>query len=128
MLTFAIAVVCVDLFDIHPPPHMQPAATFFCTYELTKSLIGPLVSPTYAPLVHMLAATAGEVVCSCEVVNIPCYSLLLPGMLHAASSISLSLQVSNVVRVPFEVVKQRAQANKNLKPSQILKAALQSEV
>lgn len=36
------------------------AATFFCTYELVKSMLGESSLP--APLVHMAAASLGEVV------------------------------------------------------------------
>ena len=38
------------------------AATFFCTYELTKTVLGNRLPEKYAPLVHMLAASLGEVV------------------------------------------------------------------
>ena len=38
------------------------AATFFCTYELTKTILGNKLPEKYAPLVHMLAASLGEVV------------------------------------------------------------------
>ncbi|XP_038666524.1 S-adenosylmethionine mitochondrial carrier protein isoform X2 [Scyliorhinus canicula] len=55
------------------------AALFFVTYEYTKSVLGSSVSTKKAPLVHMIAASLGEV-------------------------------VSCMVRVPSEVVKQRAQA------------------
>ena len=40
------------------------AAVFFCTYELTKRFLGPQLPDGFAPLVHMAAATAGEVVSS----------------------------------------------------------------
>jgi len=38
------------------------AATFFCSYELTKNVLKPQVPSTMFPFVHMLAATVGEVV------------------------------------------------------------------
>lgn len=38
------------------------AAAFFCTYELTKRFLGPHLPDAFAPVVHMTAATAGEVV------------------------------------------------------------------
>ena len=38
------------------------------------------------------------------------------------------LQTSCIVRVPFEIIKQRAQANRELKPFQILRHTLQTEV
>ncbi len=41
---------------------------------------------------------------------------------------SFSLQTSCIVRVPFEVIKQRAQANRHLRPMQILRHTLQTEV
>ena len=42
------------------------AATFFCTYELTKAVLGSRVPQEYASFVHMLAASAGEVVGVCD--------------------------------------------------------------
>ena len=47
------------------------AATFFCSYELTKNLLKPRTSSTMFPFVHMFAATVGEVVSS-----FPCYFLM----------------------------------------------------
>jgi hypothetical protein len=41
------------------------AAAFFCTYELTKRYLGPHLPDAFAPVVHMTAATAGEVVSEC---------------------------------------------------------------
>ncbi|XP_032892558.1 S-adenosylmethionine mitochondrial carrier protein [Amblyraja radiata] len=38
------------------------AALFFVTYECTKSALGPLVSTKTAPLLHMFAASLGEMV------------------------------------------------------------------
>lgn len=38
------------------------AATFFCSYELTKNVLKPRVSTSMFPFVHMFAATVGEVV------------------------------------------------------------------
>lgn len=38
------------------------AATFFCSYELTKNVLKPHVSSSMFPFVHMCAATIGEVV------------------------------------------------------------------
>ena len=38
------------------------AAAFFCTYELTKWFLGPHLPDAFAPVVHMTAATVGEVV------------------------------------------------------------------
>ena len=42
--------------------------------------------------------------------------------------VCLFLQAGNLVRVPFEVTKQRMQANRQLKPIAVVKHALQSEV
>lgn len=41
---------------------MLAAATFFSVYESVKARAEPLVSPAYAPLVHMAAASVGEMV------------------------------------------------------------------
>ncbi|XP_066967874.1 mitochondrial S-adenosylmethionine carrier protein [Macrobrachium rosenbergii] len=38
------------------------AAAFFCTYEGFKKILGPKVAEPYQPCVHMVAASAGEVV------------------------------------------------------------------
>ena len=38
------------------------AATFFCAYEFTRSVIGAHVHERHAPFVDMLAAAVGEVV------------------------------------------------------------------
>ena len=38
------------------------AATFFCTYELTKYFLCDQLPEQYTPLIHMLAASLGEVV------------------------------------------------------------------
>ncbi|CAH2056901.1 unnamed protein product, partial [Iphiclides podalirius] len=40
---------------------MPTTALFFVCYETTKSLVQPLVAPQYAPMVHMFAASIGEV-------------------------------------------------------------------
>lgn len=57
------------------------AALFFCTYEITKSVLSPVAtSEASQSLVHMLAASLGEV-------------------------------TACLVRVPVEVIKQRRQAN-----------------
>ncbi|XP_064400358.1 mitochondrial S-adenosylmethionine carrier protein-like isoform X1 [Halichondria panicea] len=71
-------------------------ATFFCTYELTKTLIGQFLPNVHAPFMHMLGATAGEI-------------------------------VSDIARVPFELVKQRLQANCHLKASFVVRNILATE-
>ncbi|KAJ8710514.1 hypothetical protein PYW08_009029 [Mythimna loreyi] len=40
---------------------MPTTALFFVSYEATKTLCQPLVAPQYVPLVHMFAASIGEV-------------------------------------------------------------------
>ncbi|XP_038218376.1 S-adenosylmethionine mitochondrial carrier protein-like [Zerene cesonia] len=40
---------------------MPTTALFFVSYEATKTLATPLVTPQYLPFVHMLAASVGEV-------------------------------------------------------------------
>ena len=37
------------------------AALFFCTYEMSKSTLSPLFSHSSQPVVHMIAASAGEI-------------------------------------------------------------------
>ena len=39
------------------------AATFFCAYEFTRSFLGERLHKRHAPLVDMMAASVGEVVC-----------------------------------------------------------------
>ncbi|XP_070572860.1 mitochondrial S-adenosylmethionine carrier protein-like [Ptychodera flava] len=72
------------------------AAIFFCTYEVLKQGIGSNVPSAYHPMVHMIAASAGEV-------------------------------AACVVRVPVEVVKQRAQANRELSSLQVLRMTVGQE-
>ena len=50
------------------------AAAFFCTYELTKKFLGPHLPDAFAPVVHMTAATAGEVVGTLIALNWPLYN------------------------------------------------------
>ncbi|CAK1543663.1 unnamed protein product [Leptosia nina] len=40
---------------------MPTSALFFVSYEATKKVATPLVTPQYVPFVHMLAASVGEV-------------------------------------------------------------------
>ncbi|KAL0811679.1 hypothetical protein ABMA28_009126 [Loxostege sticticalis] len=40
---------------------MPTTALFFVSYETTKKILQPRVDPQYAPFVHMLAASVGEV-------------------------------------------------------------------
>ncbi|XP_054722280.1 S-adenosylmethionine mitochondrial carrier protein-like isoform X2 [Uloborus diversus] len=72
------------------------AAVFFCTYETIKSLCHYSMFSHTQSLVHMFAASCGEV-------------------------------VSCMVRVPTEVVKQRAQANAQLSSWGILKTTIKTE-
>ena len=60
----------------------------------------------------MTAATVGEVV----------------SMTDFRIMFQSNLQVTAVVRVPFEIVKQRAQANLHLTPFKILRHTLQTQV
>ena len=57
--SFAASSLCVFM---HGSILLSIAATFFCTYELTKSLLGRSLPEGYTPLVHMMAASLGEVV------------------------------------------------------------------
>lgn len=43
-------------------------------------------------------------------------------------SLTVNMQMTAVVRVPFEIVKQRAQTNLHLTPFKILKQTLQTQV
>ncbi|WAR22673.1 SAMC-like protein [Mya arenaria] len=72
------------------------AALFFVTYEGVKYLAKPQVSPQWEPLVHMIAASAGEV-------------------------------GACLLRVPVEVVKQRAQANRQSSSLNEFKHTLKTE-
>lgn len=42
------------------------AALFFSVYETMKHKLEPHVGPTYAPVLHMFAASVGETVSCCE--------------------------------------------------------------
>ncbi len=57
------------------------AALFFCSYELTKSVGSNYIPSSYAPVLHMMGASIGEV-------------------------------TACLIRVPVEVIKQRAQARR----------------
>ncbi|XP_077996102.1 mitochondrial S-adenosylmethionine carrier protein-like [Glandiceps talaboti] len=72
------------------------AAIFFCTYECFKQNLGSHVPSRYHPVVHMIAASVGEV-SAC------------------------------LVRVPVEVVKQRAQANRELSSLYIFRRTIRQE-
>ncbi|XP_021367536.1 S-adenosylmethionine mitochondrial carrier protein-like [Mizuhopecten yessoensis] len=72
------------------------AALFFCTYELTKTVIQNSLGENWATASHMMGASLGEVSA--------CF-----------------------LRVPVEVVKQRAQANSNLTSRSILVSVLKQE-
>ncbi|CAL1271582.1 unnamed protein product [Larinioides sclopetarius] len=72
------------------------SAVFFCTYEMIKSTCSHSISQKYHSLLHMLAASCGEV-------------------------------ASCVVRVPTEVIKQRAQANSKLSSWKILQTTIKTE-
>ncbi|KAK3102350.1 hypothetical protein FSP39_010726, partial [Pinctada imbricata] len=72
------------------------AALFFCTYEFVKNVAGNAVGEKWAPLVHMSAASFGEV-SAC------------------------------LLRVPVEVIKQRAQASPQYTSLSILKSTLKAE-
>ncbi|WAR22225.1 SAMC-like protein [Mya arenaria] len=72
------------------------AALFFVTYEGVKYLAKPRVSPQWEPVVHMIAASAGEV-------------------------------GACLLRVPVEVVKQRAQANRQSSSLNEFKHTLKTE-
>ena len=54
-----------EIFHVNPGVEnvsLCAAATFFCTYELTKAVLSSRVPQEYVFFVHMLAASAGEVV------------------------------------------------------------------
>lgn len=72
------------------------AALFFCTYESMKQTLSPHVSQSQLPLVHMAAASAGEV-------------------------------MACLVRVPTEVIKQRAQAKLYPTTREVFAATLKNE-
>ncbi|KAM6470895.1 mitochondrial S-adenosylmethionine carrier protein isoform 1-T1 [Liasis olivaceus] len=72
------------------------AAAFFVTYEYTKAVLHTDASPYLAPIIHMLAASFGEV-------------------------------VACLIRVPAEVVKQRAQVSPTSSTLQILSKTIYDE-
>ncbi|XP_013785216.1 S-adenosylmethionine mitochondrial carrier protein-like isoform X2 [Limulus polyphemus] len=72
------------------------AAAFFCTYEMVKQLGRGWVPMSFEPVIHMGAASCGEV-------------------------------VACLVRVPVEVVKQRAQTRPELNSWSVLKRTLKTE-
>ncbi|XP_060067545.1 mitochondrial S-adenosylmethionine carrier protein-like [Ylistrum balloti] len=72
------------------------AALFFCTYELTKTVMRNTLGEKWSTASHMIGASLGEV-SAC------------------------------LIRVPVEVVKQRAQANPHLTSKSILLTTLKQE-
>ena len=54
------------------------AAVFFCTYELAKVCLSRCLPDGYTPVVHMVAASLGEVVCSATLSLSLSLSLFLP--------------------------------------------------
>ncbi|XP_059505912.1 mitochondrial S-adenosylmethionine carrier protein isoform X2 [Stegostoma tigrinum] len=73
------------------------AALFFVTYDYTKSVLGLCVSTKQAPLVHMVAASLGEM-------------------------------AACLIRVPSEVVKQRAQAYPSLGTYKVFLDTIRQEI
>uniref|UniRef100_A0A670Y3F1 Mitochondrial S-adenosylmethionine carrier protein n=1 Tax=Pseudonaja textilis TaxID=8673 RepID=A0A670Y3F1_PSETE len=73
------------------------AAAFFVTYEYTKAVLHTDASPYLAPIIHMMAASFGEV-------------------------------VACLIRVPAEVVKQRAQVSPSSSTLRILSQTVYEEV
>ncbi|KAM3843704.1 mitochondrial S-adenosylmethionine carrier protein isoform 2-T2 [Vipera latastei] len=72
------------------------AAAFFVTYEYTKAVLHTGASPYFAPIIHMMAASFGEV-------------------------------VACLIRVPAEVVKQRAQVSPSSSTLRILSQTVYEE-
>ncbi|XP_026535202.1 S-adenosylmethionine mitochondrial carrier protein isoform X1 [Notechis scutatus] len=72
------------------------AAAFFVTYEYTKAVLHTDASPYLAPIIHMMAASFGEV-------------------------------VACLIRVPAEVVKQRAQVSPSSSTLRILSQTVYEE-
>ncbi|XP_039184568.1 S-adenosylmethionine mitochondrial carrier protein isoform X2 [Crotalus tigris] len=72
------------------------AAAFFVTYEYTKAVLHTDASPYFAPIIHMMAASFGEV-------------------------------VACLIRVPAEVVKQRAQVSPSSSTLRILSQTVYEE-
>ncbi|XP_039184570.1 S-adenosylmethionine mitochondrial carrier protein isoform X4 [Crotalus tigris] len=73
------------------------AAAFFVTYEYTKAVLHTDASPYFAPIIHMMAASFGEV-------------------------------VACLIRVPAEVVKQRAQVSPSSSTLRILSQTVYEEI
>lgn len=54
--------MCIDLTDWLTDSLFFLASLFFVTYEATKHVLGTSIDPAYTPLIHMVAASCGEVV------------------------------------------------------------------
>ncbi|XP_032066060.1 S-adenosylmethionine mitochondrial carrier protein isoform X1 [Thamnophis elegans] len=72
------------------------AAAFFVTYEYTKAVLRTADSPYFSPIIHMMAASFGEI-------------------------------VACLIRVPAEVVKQRAQVSPSTSTLRILSQTVYEE-
>ena len=97
----------------------HPAAMFFTVYEGIKNQLEPhtTATPTYAPLVHMLAASIGETVRARAraLLIILDSSRPLPDARsprYNRTSLSPPKQCACLVRVPTENVKQNVQAGR----------------
>lgn len=92
------------------PEQNETAAAFFTTYELLKGTVLPQLFPAlntkeWAPVLHMLSASGGEIV-SLSVSHARVVRLGL----HARDYVCRK-QAACMIRVPTEVVKQRSQTN-----------------
>ncbi|KAI8066337.1 mitochondrial carrier domain-containing protein [Gongronella butleri] len=70
------------------------ASLFFVTYEATKHVLGASIDPTFAPFIHMAAASCGEVT-ACSV-RVP--TEVVKQRLQTKQYTSVSSAVSSVVR------------------------------
>ncbi|EMP34217.1 S-adenosylmethionine mitochondrial carrier protein [Chelonia mydas] len=89
------------------------AAAFFVTYEFVKSMLATATPRYLSPVTHMAAASFGEVNLEALVVG------------HGGRS---STDVACLIRVPSEVVKQRAQVSPSSSTFQVLSNTLYQEV
>ena len=79
------------------------AATFFCTYELVKSLLGSRgIFSEHSPLLHMVAASIGETVSKQNKINF-LFIAVVYFFVRPHASLEFLLKLSNKELKPTDI-------------------------
>ncbi|XP_037760348.1 S-adenosylmethionine mitochondrial carrier protein isoform X2 [Chelonia mydas] len=103
------------------------AAAFFVTYEFVKSMLATATPRYLSPVTHMAAASFGEVVPNDFSVSNELVQRKKIFFLQWQKKLLL-LKVACLIRVPSEVVKQRAQVSPSSSTFQVLSNTLYQEI